>query len=202
MVLMDLVMFLGVPNDQKARVARVLYEAFENKFKNIFGSEEQSTHIIAKHLRSDRTVVAVHEGAVVGVGGLRFERKGFLDISLLQVLGELGFGVFRVMFLGWIFYGKVEEKELLLETLAVERNMRGRGIGSHLINFIIDFARSRGYERVKLSVIDTNEKARRLFERTGFIEAKDHKIIFPWSKIFGFNRAIEMVYMTNQMSDH
>ena len=197
MVFMELVVSSGAPKDQETTVARIIYEAFENKFRNIFGSRDKSIYMIAKYLRNDRTVVALHEGVVVGVAGLEFERKGFVDMSFWQVLQELGFGVFRVMLLGWIFYRRVKEKELLLETLAVEGSMRGKGIGSHLLKFIIDFADSRGYERVRLSVIDTNEKARRLFERIGFRKVKAYRIIFPWNKIFGFNRSTEMIYVFN-----
>ncbi|MBU7030512.1 MAG: GNAT family N-acetyltransferase [Theionarchaea archaeon] len=37
------------------------------------------------------------------------------------------------------------------------------------MNFIIDFARSRGYEQVKLFVIDANTKAKTFYHKMGFI---------------------------------
>ncbi len=191
---MDLEITFGVPKNQKVRVAKIIYEAFENKFENIFGPKKQSIPLISKHLRNNRIVVAIREGIVVGVGGLEFKGKRFFDVSFWQLLRELKFGIFRVMFLGWIFYNKVEEKELLVDALAVARNIRGKGIGSKLINFIIDFARSRGYEQVKLFVIDANEKAKKLYERIGFKKVKAHRIPLPWNRIFGFNRTSEMTY--------
>ncbi|MBE0511948.1 GNAT family N-acetyltransferase [Candidatus Bathyarchaeota archaeon] len=191
---MDLEITFGVPKNQKVRVAKIIYEAFENKFENIFGPKKQSIPLISKHLRNNRIVVAIREGVVVGVGGLEFKGKRFFDVSFWQLLRELKFGIFRVMFLGWIFCNKVEEKELLVDALAVARNIRGKGIGSNLINFIIDFARSRGYEQVKLFVIDANEKAKKLYERIGFKKVKAHRIPFPWNRIFGFNRTSEMTY--------
>lgn len=196
--LIDLVIAFGVPDGQKYRVAKILYKAFENEFKNIFGSEERSIHVISKHLRNDRTIVAIHEGIVVGVGGLKFEGKEFIDMSFWQALRELGFGIFRVVFLGWIFFKEAREKEVLIDTLAVEENMRSKGIGRKIVEFIIDFAHSRGYKQVKLYVKDINKKAKQLYERIGFKEVKIHKIIFPWNKIFSFDKASEMVYVINK----
>jgi len=182
----------GVHKNQRVRVAEIIYDAFENKFENVFGSEK-GISLISKHLRNDRTVTAVSKGAIIGVGGLKFEGKEFFDVSFWQLLRELKFGIFRVLFFGWIFYNKVEEKELLIDVLPVARDMRGKGIGSKLVAFIIDFAYSRGYEQVKLFVTDTNEKAKILYERMGFREVKNHKIPFPWSKILGFNKISEMI---------
>ncbi|MCK5628720.1 GNAT family N-acetyltransferase, partial [Candidatus Bathyarchaeota archaeon] len=165
----------GVPKNQRVRVAEIIYDAFENEFENVFGSDK-GISLISKHLRNDRTVIAVSKGAVIGVGGLKFEGKEFIDVNFWQLLRELKFGIFRVLFFGWKFYHKVEEKELLIDVLAVVRDMRGKGIGSKLVAFIIDFACLRGYKQVKLFVNNTNEKAKILYERMGFREVKAHKI--------------------------
>ena len=183
----------GVPNNHRVRVAEIIYDAFENKFENVFGSEK-GISLISKYLRYDRIVSAVSKGEVIGVGGLKFDGKEFIDVSFGQLLRELKLGIFRVLFFGWIFYNKVEEKELLIDVLVVAREMRGKGVGSKLVAFIIDFACSRGYEQIKLFVIDTNEKAKIFYERMGFREVKTHKVLFPWSKIFGFHKISEMIY--------
>jgi ribosomal protein S18 acetylase RimI-like enzyme len=183
----------GVPDNQRVRVAEILYDAFENKFEHVFGSEK-AISLISNYLRNDRTVSAVSKGRVMGVGGLKFDGKEFIDVSFGQLLRELKFGIVRVVFFGWIFYHKVEEKELLIDVLVVARDLRGKGEGSKLVAFIIDFAGSRGYKQIKLFVIDINKKAKRLYERMGFREVKAHKVLFPWSKILGFNKIREMRY--------
>jgi len=182
----------GAPKNQRDIVAEIIYDAFENKFESCFGSDK-GISLISKHLRNDRTVIAVSKGAVIGVGGLKFEGKEFIDVNFWQLLRELKFGIFRVLFFGWKFYHKVEEKELLIDVLAVVREMRGKGIGSKLVAFIIDLACSKGCEQVKLFVTDTNKKAKILYERMGFREVKAHKIPFPWSKIFGSSKVSEMI---------
>lgn len=183
----------GVPDNQRVRVAEIIYDAFENKFEKVFGSEK-GVSLISRYLRNDRIVSAVSKGAVIGVGGLKFDGEEFIDVSFGQLLRDLKFGIFRVLFFGWIFYHTVEEKELLIDLLVVARDMRGKGVGSKLVAFIIDFACSRGFEQIKLFVIDTNDKAKILYERMGFREVKARKVLFPWSKIMGFNKIREMIY--------
>jgi ribosomal protein S18 acetylase RimI-like enzyme len=196
---MDLEIIFGVPKNQRFRVAKIIYEAFENKFGNVFGSKK-SIPLISKYLRNDRTVVAISEDVVVGVAGLKFEGKEFIDIGFWQLLRELKLGIFRATFLGWIFFDKVEDKELLVDTLAVAESMRGKGIGTSLINFTIDFARSKGFEQIKIFVVDINPKAKRLYERIGFKQVKIHRIPFPWNKVFGFENASELVYVEHQIT--
>jgi len=196
---MELEITFGVPENRRVRVAEIIYGAFEDKFKNIFGPKK-SIPLISKYLRNDRTVVAVNEGVIVGIGGLKFKEKEFIDIGFWQLLQELKLGIFRVVFLGWIFYNKVEERELLVDALVVAKNMRGKRIGTRLINFVIDFARSRGYEQIKLFVVDTNQKAKGFYKRIGFKEAKIQKILFPWNKILNFNSVSEMTYQIKSSS--
>jgi len=200
---MRLEISFGVPNNQRVKVARIFYEAFETEFKNVFGPKERGIPIISRHLRDDRTVVAISRGVVVGFAGLEFKGKGFIDMSFWQLVRELGFGILRVIFLGccfvvfrqiWMFLNKSREKEILFDAMAVAGNMRGKGIGSSLLNFVIDFGCSRGYTQIRFSVYDKNVRARRLFERVGFKEARVRKIVFPWNRILSFNAASEMIY--------
>lgn len=46
----------------------------------------------------------------------------------------------------------------------------GRGIGARLLDEAFDFLRERGFDRVVLWVLDTNDQARRFYERQGFHE--------------------------------
>lgn len=187
-------MAFGGPEKQAVVVAETLYDAFEDKFKKLFGSKEKSIPVIAGHLRNDRIVVTFHEDTIVGVGGLKFDGKGPIDINFWQLLQSLKWGIFRFLVFHWVFDNEVEQNEILVDMLAVTCTMRGKGIGKELMNFIIDFAHSRGYEQGKLFVIDTNVKAKTFYERIGFKEKGMHSFMFPWNRIVGFNEAFEMVY--------
>jgi ribosomal protein S18 acetylase RimI-like enzyme len=73
-------------------------------------------------------------------------------------------------------YGKIEHPTELPTTehvwhvtgLAVEPSAQGGGIGSALMDALVDEARRRGGLRMTLRVLATNPGARRLYERLGF----------------------------------
>ena len=183
----------GIPKNQKLRVARIIFDAFEDKYKHIFGPRKKSIYAIMQFLRDDRTIVALQKDVVVGVGGLKFGGKGFIDPSLSPIVRILKLGTPKAVVMGWFFYlGRVEEKELFIDSLAVIKDLRGKGVGSSLLKFIIDFARSRGYLKVKLQVIEKNWRAKKLYEKKGFKEGRILNIPFPWDRIFGFKRVSEM----------
>ncbi len=52
--------------------------------------------------------------------------------------------------------------------LAVHPYFAGRGEGSKMLKEIIAFAKTRGYLRIELSAAVVNEKAIRLYEKSGF----------------------------------
>jgi GNAT superfamily N-acetyltransferase len=55
-----------------------------------------------------------------------------------------------------------------LSVLAVTAAAEGRGVGSALLDRSADWARARGSDRLTLSAIVTNARARGLYERRGF----------------------------------
>jgi len=65
--------------------------------------------------------------------------------------------------------GNHKEGDFYIQALAVKKDMRGHGIGSLLMNFIEDYARSRGSKRMCLHVASQYGSARRLYERQGMI---------------------------------
>jgi RimJ/RimL family protein N-acetyltransferase len=54
--------------------------------------------------------------------------------------------------------------------ISVDARFRNRGIGTRLFEEAIKWARSRGYEKLCLSVFSTNEVAIHLYKKFGFIE--------------------------------
>lgn len=55
-----------------------------------------------------------------------------------------------------------------MDGIAVDPAMRGRGVGSLLIEEVAAVAVEQGCREVRLDVIDTNPRARALYERRGF----------------------------------
>jgi ribosomal protein S18 acetylase RimI-like enzyme len=55
-----------------------------------------------------------------------------------------------------------------LSVLAVAKDAEGRGVGSALLDRSVEWAQTRGSDRLTLSALVTNGRARALYERRGF----------------------------------
>ena len=55
-----------------------------------------------------------------------------------------------------------------LVSLWVDPHWRGQGVGDHLVKVILAWARTEGFEEVRLWVADGNREAERLYTRNGF----------------------------------
>ena len=55
-----------------------------------------------------------------------------------------------------------------VEVLAVDATAEGQGVASALMSAAEEWARARGLRRIALTVWETNAKARRFYDRTGY----------------------------------
>ncbi|MFE3194763.1 GNAT family N-acetyltransferase [Nocardia sp. NPDC059240] len=58
--------------------------------------------------------------------------------------------------------------EMEFRMLAVSKAARGLGVGTALLNRVIDTARAEGFEAVVLTTMPTMQDARRMYDRLGF----------------------------------
>lgn len=192
---MNIQIRFGVPENQRVEVAKILYDTFEDKFRIFFRNRSKFIAFASNCLRDDRTLVAFKDGVTVGAAGLEWEGKNFLDASFQQTVEVYGLGALRVGLLDILFlFTKPAKNELLIDSLAVSEDERGKGIGSKLLGSVIEYARSNGFDRIRLEVVETNHNARRLYERIGFTEFKVQKIPYPFSRLIGFGSVTEMIY--------
>ncbi|NUO55067.1 MAG: GNAT family N-acetyltransferase [Hamadaea sp.] len=61
-----------------------------------------------------------------------------------------------------------EFTEPLILAMWVEEDMRGTGIAGALVTDTLDWARAKGFPRIRLGVTEGNETARKLYLRHGF----------------------------------
>jgi ribosomal protein S18 acetylase RimI-like enzyme len=50
----------------------------------------------------------------------------------------------------------------------VAPDQRGKGLGKHLVEWAVQWAKSRGFRKIKLEVSESNERARHIYEELGF----------------------------------
>ena len=87
--------------------------------------------------------VAVHEGKVVGYI----------------------FGIVNIIKDSTMLF---DTKTLHLEDVCIDESCRGMGIGSVLMEYVTEWAKANGFNRMDLDVWEFNEGARRFYERYGF----------------------------------
>jgi ribosomal protein S18 acetylase RimI-like enzyme len=69
----------------------------------------------------------------------------------------------------------VEDREAELVSMWVRPSARGQGVGQTLVRAAALWAQERGYPALYLWVTETNESARRLYERCGFAPTGDRQ---------------------------
>jgi len=189
---MDVHIKWGIEETERVPTAEILYNSLSDKLIPVFGKREGGISCIASILQPKRTLLATNNREVVGIAGLQFNGFGYLDSSILTLRKHLGLGIFRAMFNGWLLEHRVKKNELYMDTIAVAEDSRGLGIGGKLLKEVIAFGSSESFSCIKLSVIDTNVRAKLLYERIGFRETAINNIPYPWNRTFGFSSAYDM----------
>jgi ribosomal protein S18 acetylase RimI-like enzyme len=82
---------------------------------------------------------------------------------------------------------------LLLDGIFVAEDTRGMGVGTQLLTAIKDFAVIEEYKEIRLDVINTNPRAKALYEREGFAPVGEVKAGML-SGVLGFSKATTMVF--------
>jgi ribosomal protein S18 acetylase RimI-like enzyme len=138
-------------------------------------------------------VAAIRADELVGVAGFKHAGNGLVGVqyeAMRQAFGWIG-GLWRVLALS-IFSRRETPGELLMDGIVVDNSLRGQGIGSQLLDAVVAFAAERGYRRVRLDVVDTNPRARQLYERKGFVATQTAS--YPYLRaIFNFGSATTLV---------
>lgn len=84
-----------------------------------------------------------------------------------------------------LFEREPAKGELVMDGIAVANDCRGQGVGSLLLDYLINYAKNNGFCSVRLDVIDSNSRARKLYESKGFVAVNTE--FFPYLKwLIGF----------------
>jgi len=184
----------GLPEALIPAAARLYWEAFGGKLSGVLGPEPKALDFLSRSIRPDHSLHAITgAGQIVGIAGFRSPEGSFAGGSsadLRAVYGPVG-GTWRAALLR-LLQREVENQRFLLDGLCVTRDARGQGIGTALMEAVFELGRARGYESIRLDVIDSNWRAKALYERMGFITLR-HDRIGLLGHVFGFQGSHAMV---------
>lgn len=184
----------GLPEPLRPQAAHLYWQAFGGKLGRVMGPAPRAHAFLLRVLRADHCLCALSDdGALLGIVGFKSPQGSFAggDLADLQsVYGHLG-AAWRSALLR-LLQSDTDNDRFLVDGLCVAPAARGQGIGSALMAALMDEARGRGYSAIRLEVIDTNIRARALYERLGFAAWRS-ETLGPLRHVFGFSRAVTMV---------
>lgn len=191
----DLTITRGFPAGLRSQVASLYDSAFGPKLAIAIPDSARRLDILEAAFDPACSLAALSGQRVLGVAGFRTPDRAFTSGIRPKLLHErLGLaGAIRATVILALFERKLSPGELLMDGIAVSPDARGRGVGTRLLEELKLFAAQEGFLTIRLDVIDTNEGARRLYERLGFIATKTSH--FRWLRwLLGFSAATTLEY--------
>lgn len=193
MELSDVAITAGIPRGQRPRVARLYWQAFHQKLRPALSDERRAIPYLESQLADDRVVCAHADGTVIGVVGFSLRGRAAVGFSFAELRAR--YSTFtapvRALLLG-VLERRTHPGSLLLDGISVAPEARGLGVGTALLAHVRRLALDERMDAVRLSVVDTNPRARDLYQRLGYV-AEESASIGPLRRLYGFRTATEMV---------
>ncbi|TXH95078.1 MAG: GNAT family N-acetyltransferase [Pseudorhodobacter sp.] len=191
---MTVTLRLGLPETLRAEAAARYWQAFGGKLGRVMGPDARALIYLTRVILADQAIVALDgRGQLLGLAGFKTPQGSFAGGTardLRAVYGVAGL-CWRLPLLS-LLGSEVDNDRFLLDGICVTPAARGRGVGTALMAAIEDEGRARGYAHVRLDVIDTNWRAKALYERLGYRTVKTDNIgLLRYA--FGFTSALTMV---------
>lgn len=188
--------------DEGLVFARYLNEAAEGFFRFWLGT--RAADIIAKaytqpdHDHSYQNVIfAEHAEVIVGMA-LGFTAEQHYRSSRRPLKQAAGYHVLRMMIVSAVcaplmrILSTIAEGEFYLLAIAVDKTLRGKSVGTILLDSIEQRAVASGSSRLALDVSAANEGACRLYERRGMtVESQwPKRLVIPGLRILRMTKAL------------
>ena len=179
-----------LPAGQRARAAEIYYREFRQKYDGLLlipRSDEQALRILTASMDCSMGVYAFDDrGELLGLVGLGCRGRGFISYSWRLLVREFGLpGAIRRKVIKFFEAPGLRDDQVRVEGVVVAKEAQGRGIGTALMNAVSEWARRHDYTSVRLEVINTNPRARSLYQRLGFVDTK-RAYYGPLSRPAGF----------------
>ncbi len=184
----------GIPDHDRAGATALYWEAFGAKLGRVMGPESKAQAFVARVLDPAHAICAhAADGTLLGVAGFKTAQGALVGgdfADMAAVYGKFG-AAWRGVLLNMLERDN-ENQRFLMDGIFVAAQARGQGVGSALLTAVTAEAAARGFAEVRLDVIDSNPRARALYERQGFRAVGTQKM-GPLGLLFGFRSATTMV---------
>jgi GNAT superfamily N-acetyltransferase len=185
----------GLPECRRHQVAALFWQAFEGKLGRVMAPPGRARAFVAAALRPENALIAEDAaGRLLGVAGIKTTRGGLVGGGLAELAAAYGWpgALWRGPLLD-LTDRPLAPGQMMIDGLFVDAAARGRGVGSALIAAALDEAPRRGAGEVRVDVVDSNARARALYERWGFAPAVETRLGPLGARLFGFRAAVTML---------
>ena len=166
------------------KVAELIYDVDFRTFDMLFKDSSKAVLTIANDLKKHEPtdtfkVILNDDGEIIGMLMVYASKKPPLDIRIKSLK------LIIVDILDYFVLCDVKKDDLYLAEIAIDDSQRGQGLGGKVINDVIEYAKSKNFNRVLIDADFRNVGARKLYERIGFKEFNKKRI-----KIGSFERGM------------
>lgn len=183
----------GFQPHEAAIAAGLFWAAFRGKLGPLMRPKARALAFLAAAMTPGFALTARDDsGRILGLAGYKTAHGALVQggwADLVRAYGTFG-AVWRAPLLA-LLEREVQPGVLLMDGIFVAPGARGRGTGSALLAAVKAKARDLGLSSVRLDVIDTNPRARALYERQGFVVGATTRL-GPLRHLFGFSASTEM----------
>lgn len=183
----------GFPGRDRNKASLMFWDAFEGKLNRCMGPKAKGLRFVQEQMQPHFSFSAYEDDTLLGLVGFKTAEGGFIGggyRDLAQIYGYVS-SIWRGAALS-LFERELEDGQMLLDGIFVTQAARGKGVGTALLSSIEEFARFELCREIRLDVIDTNPRAKALYERNGYVASGTVKtgILSP---ILGFGAATTMI---------
>ena len=184
----------GIEDGHIDKALDLFWQAFRQKLAPVLKPEDKALQFLRRVVDPAHAISAVSsDGDLLGIAGFKTPAGAFIGGTLSDICaiyGALG-GLWRGVLID-ILERDLSEGALLMDGIFVDPDARRKGVGTALLDAIAREARARDLAQVRLDVIDTNPRARALYERCGFVAGEVQELGLL-RHLFGFRTATTMM---------
>ncbi|WP_204359699.1 GNAT family N-acetyltransferase [Marinomonas primoryensis] len=167
---------------------------YQIKSNQIKSNQTKRIELLSQSLVPEYSFVAVSEEKIIGLVGFQVPGGSLTGgITISWLIGELGF--FKGLWTSFIFSffdRKVKNRELIMDGIAVKKAFRGKVVGSQLLDQVVQYAAEQSFKSVRLDVVDSNPRAKKLYELKGFVSVYNERFDYlKW--LVGFSGVTTMI---------
>ena len=184
----------GLAPEAVPEAAAQYWHAFSGKLGRPMAPERTALRFLERVIDPAHAISAVApDGALLGVAGYKTPAGGFIGGSMSELAAVYGwFGALWRGPLLDLLERDCEPGQLLMDGIFVCDGARGCGVGTALLDAILQQAARRNLSEARLDAIDSNPRARALYERMGF-RAISTVHLGPLRYLFGFRTSTTMI---------